>query len=321
MVPLSSIRASGLNRDLQSLHRRDCISFNALDVNFTGRLYAAVTEDRLDRLVVHAEAMQVGCETAAEGVPPSPPLPMSREDRFDVTFRERVEIERLAIPGAFEDEAFLRIPALLTVISEDLLKCGDHGARTDQANHRWVPPMRQLLITAFKDALDQIKAEVAFMPLTRLNESVFRFMYSRAVATRERDVTHFVECSKIDLVLHSKGKRAFVEFKFYTHSTAYDPLSGIKTRMKGFPSAKNRQEFERCVETLRGRSVPPEVLKLVALFYADPVSTTKKTYESYYGDSSGVEDELNIRRLVSIPPFLSNGAQSNCNARLYEVGS
>lgn len=181
--------------------------------------------------------------------------------------------------------------------------------------------MRKLLITAFEDAVAQIKAEVALMPLTRWNESVFRFMYSRAVATREPDVTQFVECSRIDLVLHRKSERAFVEFKFYTHSTAYDPLSGIKTRMKGFPSAKNRQEFERCVETLRGRSVAPEVLKLVALFYADPVSTTNKTYESYYGDSSGVEDELKIRRLDSIRPFLSNGSESICNARLYKVGT
>ncbi len=181
--------------------------------------------------------------------------------------------------------------------------------------------MCKLLITAFEDAVAQIKAEVALTPLARWNESVFRFMYSRAVATREPNITQFVECSRIDLVLHRKSERAFVEFKFYTHSTAYHPLSGIKRGMKGYPSPANRQEFENCVETLRRRSVPPEVLKLVALFYADPVSTTEKTYETYYGDSSGVEHELEIRRLVSIGPFLPNGSESICNARLYEVGT
>src|SRR5271167_218679 len=172
--------------------------------------------------------------------------------------------------------------------------------------------MRQLLITAFEDAVEQIRAGEARMPLDRWNESVFRFMYSQAVAIREPDVKQFIECSRIDLVLHRKSERAFVEFKFYTHSTAYDPLLGIRTRMKGFPSAKNRQEFENCVETLRQQSVAPEVLKLIALFYADPVGASEKTCEKYYGDGSCVEDELKIRQLVSIGPFQSNGSQSIC---------
>lgn len=179
--------------------------------------------------------------------------------------------------------------------------------------------MRQLLIAAFGDAVDQIKAEMTLMPLTRWNEFVFRFMYARAVATREPDVTQLVESSKIDLVLHRNSERAFVEFKFYTHSTAYDPLSGIKKGMKGYPSLANCREFENSVETLRRRSVAPEVLKLVALFYADPPDATRKTYEICYGDGSGVEDKLKIRRLASIGPFPSNGSQSICNARLYEV--
>jgi hypothetical protein len=181
--------------------------------------------------------------------------------------------------------------------------------------------MRQLLITALEDAVARIKAEVALMPLTRWNESVFRFVYSRAVATREPDVKQFFECSRIDLVLHRKSERAFVEFKFYTHSTANDALSGIKTGMKGYPSPGNHQEFKDCVETLRRRSVASDVLKLVALFYADPASTTGKTYETCYGDSASVEDELRIRRLFSIGPFLSNGSETICNARLYEVGA
>ena len=54
--------------------------------------------------------------------------------------------------------------------------------------------MRKLLITAFEDAVAQIKAEVALTPLVRWNESVFRFMYSRAVATREPNITQFTLC-------------------------------------------------------------------------------------------------------------------------------
>jgi hypothetical protein len=181
--------------------------------------------------------------------------------------------------------------------------------------------MRQLLISAFEDAVAQIKAEVALMPLTRWNESVLRFMYSGAVARLGQDVTQFVECSKIDLVFHRKSERAFVEFKFYTHSTKYDALSGIETGMKGYPSSKNRREFQRCVETLRRRPVDSyKVLKLVALFYADPVNTNKK-YDTDYGDSSGVEHRLKICPLVKIESFLSSDPQNSCNARLYEVGT
>ena len=37
--------------------------------------------------------------------------------------------------------------------------------------------MRQLLIKAFEEAVTQFKAEEVLMPLTRWNESVFRFFY------------------------------------------------------------------------------------------------------------------------------------------------
>ncbi len=183
--------------------------------------------------------------------------------------------------------------------------------------------MRQLLVKAFKDAVDRIKEDLATMPLTRWNEFVFRFIYSRAVTTQEPDVTQFVEINRIDLVLHRKSERAFLEFKFYLHAPRYDPLSGDKIGWKGGPG-KAYREFENSVENLRGRPAPSEVLKLVALFYSDPVSTSgrkHKTFDADFGDSSGIERKLNIRSLVSIGPFRSNGSHSVCNAKLYEVGT
>jgi hypothetical protein len=181
--------------------------------------------------------------------------------------------------------------------------------------------MHQLLTAAFEEAVTQFKAEEVLMPLARWNESVFRFYYSRAIARLEPDVTQLFECSRIDLVLHRGTERAFVEFKFYTHSVGYDSITGMTGRMKGYPSLQNRREFENCVKTLRERPVPPEVLKLVALFYADPVASSQKTYEICYGSGSGVEDELKIHRLTSIGPFPSNDSKSMCNARLYELRS
>lgn len=140
--------------------------------------------------------------------------------------------------------------------------------------------MRQLLITAFEDAVAQIRVEGVRMPLTRWNESVFRFMYSRAIAMRERDVTQRVERSRIDLVFHRKSERAFAEFKFYTHSVAYNAVTGAQMGRKGYPSPANRREFENCAETRRRRSAPPEALKLAALFYADPAVPLRKRMKS-----------------------------------------
>lgn len=183
--------------------------------------------------------------------------------------------------------------------------------------------MRQLVITAFKNTVAQILLDLAQMPTDRWNESVFRFMFSRAVtqAATERgvDVHQFFECERVDIVLRKNGDRAFIEFKFYIHSPKYDVLSGANLGRKGYPSNKNVSEFTNCVQTLRALPVPPDVLKMVALFYADPVKATGRRYEDDYGDR-GIENRLLIRRLIAIGPFIANGVE-NCNARLYEVAS
>ena len=178
--------------------------------------------------------------------------------------------------------------------------------------------MRQLLIAAFEEAVTRFKADEALMPLARWNESVFRFLYSRVIAAKEPDVTQLVECNRIDLVLHRRTERAFM---FYTHSVGYNPTTGMMERMKGYPSPQNRREFENCVKVLRERTVSPEVLKLVVLFYADPVTATRNTYEMSYGNNSSIENELKIRLLTSIGPFPSNDSKNVCNAKLYEVRS
>lgn len=184
--------------------------------------------------------------------------------------------------------------------------------------------MRQLVITAFKDAVAQIESDMALMPIARWNESVFRFMYSRAVtqtaSDRVLDVRQFFECERVDLVLHHQSERAFVEFKFCIHSPKYKASLGESCGWKGYPSDKNLSEFTKCVRNLRERSVSPDALKLVALFYADPINTKAKKYEDYYGDRRRIGRELRIRELASIGPFSPNGLE-NCKARLYEIGT
>src|SRR6267154_2761364 len=51
-IYVRSIRPARLNRRLQSLHRVDRISVQALDVSRPGRLHAAVPEDYLHRLII-----------------------------------------------------------------------------------------------------------------------------------------------------------------------------------------------------------------------------------------------------------------------------
>lgn len=182
--------------------------------------------------------------------------------------------------------------------------------------------MRGLLVKALKDTVAQIKKDTALMPLAHWNEAVFGFAYSRAVTKLARDVRQFCQCNRIDLVVHHKSERAFVEFKFYMRSPACDPLRGTKMGWKGGPGRKNFREFRESVGKLRRRSASRKVLKLVVLFYCDPISTMDgkhKTFHADYGDNSHLQRELKIRLLHSIRPFSPKGCESICNARLYEV--
>jgi hypothetical protein len=189
--------------------------------------------------------------------------------------------------------------------------------------------MRHIVVEAWKDTVARIEADLREMPLSRWNESVLRFFYSRALTERAPDVRQEFECGRIDLVLCRncrKRKLVYVEFKFYVHAR-HDPLICGKENRKGGPGQGNFKEFEKAIETLRKRSVPPgvlKVLKIVALFYCDPASTASKTtYDRWFGDRSKVESKLRkrIRPLCSIRPFRlrCNGSESVCHARLWEV--
>ena len=73
------------------------------------------------------------------------------------------------------------------------------------------------------------------------------------------------------------------------------------------------------------RSRNLNVLKLLVLLYADPVSAKGKSYDAYQGDASRDNAQLSIRPfvsspLVSIPPFTLENSADVCNARLHEVG-
>jgi hypothetical protein len=188
--------------------------------------------------------------------------------------------------------------------------------------------MRKALIKVFEQTVERIKEDLPIVPLECWNESVLRFVYSRALNEGKYEVKQFPECSRIDLVLHRDDERAVVEFKFFVRAARYDPMDGTKTGWKGGPSPKNRLEFKGSVEKLRDFNPPKashaaskrRVLKLVVLFYSDPVAdarTNENTYDACYGDGSRFLRPLRLRRLASVPAFLANG--SMCKAKLFEV--
>jgi hypothetical protein len=104
--------------------------------------------------------------------------------------------------------------------------------------------------------------EFAQMPLSPWTESVFRYFFCRFLSDAYPDVTQFVECSRIDLVLHWGERKAFLEFKFYVRPCKFDPYTGRSLGFKGGPGSRtcvNSSDVLRTSTTgqhsLRRRSV------------------------------------------------------------------
>lgn len=178
--------------------------------------------------------------------------------------------------------------------------------------------MRGEVVLGFRGALDTLKSELPVMPLSRWNESVLRYYFSRAVALAHPGVEQFVECDKIDLVLAGKGLRAFVEFKFYVNPRRFDPYGRPRSGFKGGPSLKNLAEFRSCVDQLAGRTTVPGLSKYVVLVYADGVGgrRAKHRYSSHYDEYAHPTD-TGLGLVESAGPIES--IEGTVLARLFEI--
>ncbi len=179
--------------------------------------------------------------------------------------------------------------------------------------------MDKLLIKVLEQASQRFELESKYMPIERWNESVFRFLFSRELATLDATVIQFIECEKIDLVLHSSNDIGFVEFKFYIHNPSYDKYTGApKGIKKSYPSPNNECQFHKCIQTLRDREHRNNLRKFVVLFYADPKDIPNQRYTKYYGDLKNLEDTYNVKVLCSTAP-VCNSSPIECNALLLEL--
>lgn len=180
--------------------------------------------------------------------------------------------------------------------------------------------MRGEVATAFRGAVDALRSELPLMPLSRWNESVFRYYFCRAVAVAHPGVEQFVECEKIDLVLAGGGLRAFVEFKFYVNPRRFDPYGHSRSGFKGGPSLKSLAEFRSCVDQLASRHAVPGLSKFVVLAYVDGTEErrAKHRYSDHY-DSYEHPSDVGLLLVESGGPIES--AEGIVRARLFEVGA
>ncbi len=179
--------------------------------------------------------------------------------------------------------------------------------------------MDEVVRSTFSSTMAFMLAELAQMSLSRWNESVFRYFFCRFLSDAHPDVKQFVECSRIDLVLHCGEEKAFVEFKFYLHPRRFDPYTGNWSGFKGGPGRKNLSEFRKCVDGLYGREPVPGLSKYVVLVYADPVDGSRPAlrYSVHYDDYRHSDEKVTLDLLESHGPIES--AEGRVQARLFAV--
>ena len=170
---------------------------------------------------------------------------------------------------------------------------------------------------AFRRAVDQLRSDVTSMPLSRWNESVFRYFFCDALGRVDSDV----ECGKIDLVLSKAEARAFVEFKFYRQPRRYDPYDGSDLGFKGGPGRKNLADFQGCIDQLHKRRYSPGLSKYVVLVYAAAPEggRSRITYDHHYDPYEHPDTAVGLTALESSERIPTN--EGTIRAQLYKLAA
>ncbi len=180
--------------------------------------------------------------------------------------------------------------------------------------------MNEIILSIFRKTCSFLPSEFEVMPMSRWNESAFRYFFCRFLAGDYPDVEQYIECDKIDLVLRQSSELAFIEFKFYRHPRRYDPYTGKPNGYKGGPGKQNLNEFWACVDVLNDRKKKPGLSKYVILVYSDPTDGTrpKNRYSDYYDYYKQYRDDMKVSLIETINPFEINDLI--VKAQLYRVG-
>lgn len=181
--------------------------------------------------------------------------------------------------------------------------------------------MDKIIKEAFLSSIDNLRNEVEDMPISLWTESVFRYGFCRAIAKTRKQVELFIECDRIDLVLSSATKRAFVEFKFYSHPKRFHSYGEHKPNaFKGGPGEKNLGEFKACIRKLHDRNTVRHLSKYVILVYTDPTdgSRPSKRYSTYYDNYKHPENDVVISKILASDPFETR--EGVVKGKLFKIG-
>lgn len=155
-----------------------------------------------------------------------------------------------------------------------------------------------------------IAREARQTPLIHWNESVFRFMFVRALLSEYPRVRCDVEWRRIDLLVADSEGPSLIEFKFYVRPWLVD-LRGKRLRAKGGAGNKNFGEFCDCVEKLaeiddakwRKADDVPFTHRYIVLAYADSSDMVgQKSYSHWYDD---IQLRDSTRKVASLHRLLT----------------
>ena len=84
---------------------------------------------------------------------------------------------------------------------------------------------------AFSRTREYVWQEVDIVPLTLWNESILRYCFCRSVANDDTEVKQFIECDRIDLVVHHQYPSA-PEIKDLrtVHASANERISRLRSQ-------------------------------------------------------------------------------------------
>ena len=169
-------------------------------------------------------------------------------------------------------------------------------------------------------------------PLVYWNESVFRFMFVRALLSEYPHVRCDVEWRGVDLLIRDSDVSSLIEFKYYVRPWLVD-LRGKRIRPKGGPSKKNFGEFCGCVEKLaqidnstwRATDDVPFAHRYIILAYADSIDMVgQKSYSFWYDEirlPAETRKKARLVRLLALDDIHCPIADAHHKCALFEVAT
>ena len=167
-------------------------------------------------------------------------------------------------------------------------------------------------------------------PLVHWNESVFRFMFVRALLSQYPHVRCDVEWRRIDLLIYDSDGPSLIEFKYYVRPWLVD-LRGKRIRAKGGPGKKNFGEFCKCIEKLaqiddakwRRTDDVPIAHRYLILAYADSSDMVgPQSYSFWYDEIRlpvATREKASLVRLLTLDKVHCPIADAHYKCALLEV--